>query len=45
MANFYGTGRSNYFKVKDLSAFKTLIEQCSCELIEGGSPDEVGIYF
>jgi hypothetical protein len=28
MANFYGHARSNYFKVKDLDAFKDWVETC-----------------
>jgi len=29
MANFYGTARTNYFKVKDLEAFKKFVEELS----------------
>ena len=32
MANYYGTARTNYFKVKDLEAFKTAISALSSEL-------------
>ena len=35
MANFYGTARTNYFKVKDVDAFKAWIETLpSIQLIE-----------
>ncbi len=35
MANWYGTARSNYFKVKDADAFKAWVDSLSdCVLIE-----------
>lgn len=33
MANWYGTCRSNYFKVKDLEAFSTMLDTMEAELI------------
>ena len=36
MANYYGVGRSNYFKVKDAAAFMKLVEQFDCKLINKG---------
>jgi hypothetical protein len=30
MADFYGTARTNYFKVKDLEAFKAFVDSLSC---------------
>ena len=36
MANYYGVGRSNYFKVKDATAFMKLVEQFDCEVINKG---------
>jgi hypothetical protein len=43
MANFYGTGRSNYFKVKDLDKFKQLLSDADCQLLiqRGKSLDEI----
>ena len=37
MATYYGTGRSNYFKVKDVEKFKSLLDRSECDLIWKGS--------
>jgi hypothetical protein len=34
MANYYGISRSNYFRVKDVEAFKTLCARWSLEMID-----------
>lgn len=34
MANFYGTARTNYFKVKDVEAFTEFVESINCVLID-----------
>lgn len=35
MANYYGSGRSNYFRVKDQTLFAQWCEDWECEAIEG----------
>lgn len=37
MANYYGFGRSNYFKVKDIEDFKRLLANSECTPIWKGS--------
>ena len=39
MANWYGSARSNYFKVKDLDAFKKAMEPWPIRVHEGGAGD------
>ena len=41
MANFYGQARSNYFKVKDLEAFRAALGE-HCEIVEEG--DTVAVF-
>jgi hypothetical protein len=36
MANYYGVGRSNYFKVKDPAAFMKFIEAFDCKVVPKG---------
>lgn len=45
MANYYGTGRTNWFKVKDADAFKAEMEKFSVEVGEGkGYGEEDGLF-
>ena len=39
MANYYATARSNYFKVKDLEAFREWCRSLEIEPIDGGPSD------
>jgi hypothetical protein len=40
MANYYATARSNYFKVKDLEAFKNWCRSLEIEPIDGDPDDD-----
>ena len=43
MANWYGTARSNYFRVKDIAAFTAAIEMISdIKIIHGSDEDPTG---
>ena len=45
MANWYGTARSNYFRVKDLAAFEAWAEDRSLSVMtDNEDPTLVGIY-
>jgi len=45
MANFYGTARTNYFKVKDIEAFKDFVNSLSnCTLLEDVGKDEQKLF-
>lgn len=39
MANYYGTARSNYFKVKDLSEFTKALKDIEVEIVSPESDD------
>lgn len=43
MANWYGTARSNYFKVKDPEAFKAWVEKRGLQLLHGSDEKGFGI--
>lgn len=50
MADYISTGRSNYFRVKEVDAFKALCNLWSVEFIdkkpvEGGQPDDILVGF
>lgn len=44
MANYYGSARSNYFKVKDPDAFKAWAQSLSCVGVWNGENGSFGIY-
>lgn len=44
MSDWHGTTRSNYFKVKDLDSFKTMLSNFQVECITKENTDLVGFY-
>lgn len=44
MANYYGTSRSNYFKVKDTEAFIAEMSELNVEVWNDRDDERVGIY-
>lgn len=39
MSNFYGVGRSNHFRVKDVAALREAIDSSSYDIVEGDQGD------
>ncbi len=44
MSNYYGSARSNYFKVKDVAAFKAWVDSLACVKIWERQDGTFGIY-